>query len=188
MPFFSLTAWRMSSRTPSRGSTKSRRRFSPSRPSSSPSTSSRRRTPSIRTSTGPGGPRVEAGRGLGQAPDPRVGHQGAGDHPSLLLSAREGLGLGVRLVGDVELFEKAARAGFPFPGGKAEVAPVIGEDLAHRQISIQVAGLRDYGDAALRLRGTASHVDAVDLDPTRSGPDEGGDASERSALPRAVRP
>jgi len=115
-------------------------------------------------------------------------HEGAGDHHPLLLSAGEGDRLRLRLVGDLELGEEAIGPRLALAGGQAEVATVVGQHLAHREVPVEVAGLRHHRDAALRLVRLPGDVLPVDEDPARGGPHEGADAADRRALARPVRP
>ncbi len=132
------------------------------------------------------GLRIEARGGLVQQQDARVVHEGARDHGPLLQPAGEGQRLRARLVRELHLREQAVGARLALGRGQPEVPPVIGEDLAHAEVPVEVAGLRHHRDEPLDLLRLALRVRAVHHDAPGRGPHQARDAAEGRALARAV--
>ena len=134
--------------------------------------------------------RVEAGGGLVEQQHLGVVHQGARDHHALLLPARERRAAWPAPCRPPAARRAAASARALALGGRqAEIAAVVGEHLAHRELAVEVARSAAPPRSAASPRAARSATSMPSTsDAARRGPHQRGDAAERRALAGAVRP
>ena len=131
--------------------------------------------------------RVQVRQGLVEQEDLGFTHDGPADGHALALAARQGLGLAVQIVADVQHL-----------GGGVDAAPDVGlvdlrqrqgeaHVLAHRHVRIERIGLEHHGDAAIRGRQPRD-VAPADLDRAAVQLLQPGDGAQQGGLAAARGP
>src|ERR1043166_8465346 len=132
--------------------------------------------------------RVEAGGGLVQEKHLRVIHQGAREGEPALHAAGERVDLRALPPGEARELEQRPGARPDLARRQAEVAAVHEEVLGHREVGVQVVGLRHHPDAQPRLARPPRHRLAEQLDVAGIRRDQAKAQPQRGRLAGAVGP
>ena len=132
----------------------------------------------------PDAERVEAGEGFIEKNRAGAVEKTAGDGQLLLHAARQFAGQLVRLVGDFQFFQEAARDFLVMrhvvdAGRESQV-------LRHRQVIEQARFVRKKGQVPLGFNGIAPHAVPADLHRAARRRDDAGEAAEGGGFARAI--